>query len=115
MSIAPSPRRRRSRRRSRSSRCARHGRTSGRARPRPSDAPRSRSRCSRPSGPRGIAMHVRAALRNGLTREEVAEVLLHAGLYAGLPAATPPSGSPRRRWTSSMGMPRAIAPRGDGR
>lgn len=34
-----------------------------------------------------IAMHVRAALRNGLTREEVAEVLLHAGLYAGLPAA----------------------------
>jgi 4-carboxymuconolactone decarboxylase len=34
-----------------------------------------------------IPMHVRAALRNGLTREEIAEVLLHAGVYAGLPAA----------------------------
>lgn len=34
-----------------------------------------------------IAMHVRAALRNGLTRDEVAEVLLHTALYAGLPAA----------------------------
>jgi 4-carboxymuconolactone decarboxylase len=34
-----------------------------------------------------IPMHVRAALRHGLTREEIAEVLLHAGVYAGLPAA----------------------------
>ncbi|KQM83551.1 4-carboxymuconolactone decarboxylase [Agromyces sp. Leaf222] len=34
-----------------------------------------------------IAMHVRAALRNGLTRDEIAEVLLHTSLYAGLPAA----------------------------
>ncbi|KQZ08336.1 hypothetical protein ASD23_07775 [Agromyces sp. Root1464] len=34
-----------------------------------------------------IAMHVRAALRNGLTREEISEVLLHTALYAGLPAA----------------------------
>lgn len=34
-----------------------------------------------------IAMHVRAALRNGLTRDEIAEVLLHTALYAGLPAA----------------------------
>ena len=34
-----------------------------------------------------IPMHVVAALRNGLTREEIAEVLLHAGVYAGLPAA----------------------------
>ena len=32
-------------------------------------------------------MHVRAALRNGLTREEIAEVLLHTGVYAGVPAA----------------------------
>jgi 3-oxoadipate enol-lactonase/4-carboxymuconolactone decarboxylase len=36
---------------------------------------------------REIAMHVRAALRNGLTRDEIAEVLLHTALYAGLPAA----------------------------
>jgi len=34
-----------------------------------------------------IAMHVRAALRNGLTREEISEVLLHTALYAGLPAS----------------------------
>ena len=34
-----------------------------------------------------IPMHVRAALRHGLTREEIAEVLLHAAVYAGLPAA----------------------------
>jgi 4-carboxymuconolactone decarboxylase len=34
-----------------------------------------------------IPMHVRAALRNGLTSAEIAEVLLHAGVYAGLPAA----------------------------
>ena len=34
-----------------------------------------------------IAMHVRAALRNGLTETEVKEVILHTALYAGLPAA----------------------------
>jgi len=34
-----------------------------------------------------IGMHVRAALRNGLSRDEIAEVLLHTALYAGLPAA----------------------------
>jgi 4-carboxymuconolactone decarboxylase len=34
-----------------------------------------------------IAMHVRAALDHGLTREEIAEVLIHTSLYAGVPAA----------------------------
>jgi 4-carboxymuconolactone decarboxylase len=34
-----------------------------------------------------IAMHVRAGLRNGLTSEEIAEVLLHTAVYAGVPAA----------------------------
>jgi 3-oxoadipate enol-lactonase / 4-carboxymuconolactone decarboxylase len=34
-----------------------------------------------------IRMHVRAALRNGLTRTEISEVMLHTALYAGLPAA----------------------------
>jgi 4-carboxymuconolactone decarboxylase len=34
-----------------------------------------------------IAMHVRAALRNGLSREEIGEVLLHTAVYAGVPAA----------------------------
>jgi len=34
-----------------------------------------------------LAMHVRAALRNGLTEDEIAEVLLQTGVYAGVPAA----------------------------
>jgi 4-carboxymuconolactone decarboxylase len=34
-----------------------------------------------------IAMHVRAALRNGLTREEIGEVFMHTAVYAGVPAA----------------------------
>ena len=34
-----------------------------------------------------LAMHVRAALRNGLTEDEVSEVLLHTAVYAGVPAA----------------------------
>jgi 4-carboxymuconolactone decarboxylase len=33
-----------------------------------------------------IGMHVRAALRNGLTPEEIGEVLLHTAVYAGAPA-----------------------------
>jgi 4-carboxymuconolactone decarboxylase len=34
-----------------------------------------------------LAMHVRAARRNGLTADEIGEVLLHTAIYAGLPAA----------------------------
>ncbi|MBV9194720.1 MAG: 4-carboxymuconolactone decarboxylase [Solirubrobacterales bacterium] len=34
-----------------------------------------------------VGMHVRAALGNGLTPEEIGEVLLHTGIYAGVPAA----------------------------
>ena len=34
-----------------------------------------------------LALHVRAALRNGLTVEEIGEVLLHTAVYAGVPAA----------------------------
>ena len=34
-----------------------------------------------------IAMHVRAALRNGLSPDEIAEVLMHTAVYAGVPAA----------------------------
>ncbi|HEX4706084.1 MAG TPA: 4-carboxymuconolactone decarboxylase [Pseudonocardiaceae bacterium] len=34
-----------------------------------------------------LAMHVRAALRNGLTRAEISEVLLQVAVYAGAPAA----------------------------
>jgi 4-carboxymuconolactone decarboxylase len=34
-----------------------------------------------------LAMHVRAALRNGLTAEEIKEVLLQCAIYCGVPAA----------------------------
>ena len=34
-----------------------------------------------------LAMHVKAALRNGLTPEQIQEVLLQVALYAGLPPA----------------------------
>ena len=34
-----------------------------------------------------FALHVRAAVHNGLTDEEIAEVCQHAAIYAGVPAA----------------------------
>jgi 4-carboxymuconolactone decarboxylase len=34
-----------------------------------------------------LAMHVRAALRNGLSADEIKEVLLQVAVYAGVPAA----------------------------
>ena len=34
-----------------------------------------------------IEMHVRGALRNGLSPDEIGEVLLHTAIYAGMPAA----------------------------
>ena len=34
-----------------------------------------------------IGMHVKAALRNGLTPDEIREVILHTAVYAGVPAA----------------------------
>ncbi len=37
--------------------------------------------------PEELAMHVRAALRNGVTPAEIGEVLLHVAVYAGVPAA----------------------------
>jgi 4-carboxymuconolactone decarboxylase len=34
-----------------------------------------------------LGMHVRAALTNGVSRDEIGEVLLHSAVYAGVPAA----------------------------
>lgn len=34
-----------------------------------------------------LAMHLRAALRNGVTPGQIREVLLHTAVYAGVPAA----------------------------
>jgi 4-carboxymuconolactone decarboxylase len=34
-----------------------------------------------------LELHVRGALRNGLTPDEIAEILIHTSVYAGVPAA----------------------------
>jgi 4-carboxymuconolactone decarboxylase len=34
-----------------------------------------------------LALHVRGAVRNGLSREDIAEVLMHTSVYAGVPVA----------------------------
>jgi 4-carboxymuconolactone decarboxylase len=37
--------------------------------------------------PEELGLHVRGALRNGLTEEEIKEVFLHGAIYCGVPAA----------------------------
>lgn len=37
--------------------------------------------------PHEIKLHVRGALNNGVTREEIGEVILQAAIYCGVPAA----------------------------
>jgi len=34
-----------------------------------------------------LRLHLRAALRNGVTQEEIRETLLHSAIYCGVPAA----------------------------
>jgi 4-carboxymuconolactone decarboxylase len=34
-----------------------------------------------------LELHIRAALRNGLTRDEIKEILLQSAIYCGVPAA----------------------------
>ena len=34
-----------------------------------------------------LPMHLQAGVRNGLTPDEIREVIIHAGLYAGIPKA----------------------------
>jgi 4-carboxymuconolactone decarboxylase len=53
-----------------------------------------------------LEMHVRAALRNGLTAAEIREVLLHTALYAGLPAANA-AFAIAQRTLEELGVPEA--------
>ncbi|HWD07176.1 MAG TPA: 4-carboxymuconolactone decarboxylase [Amycolatopsis sp.] len=53
-----------------------------------------------------LAMHVRAAIRNGLTAAEIREVLMHAGVYAGVPAANTAMGIAQRT-LAELGEPTA--------
>jgi 3-oxoadipate enol-lactonase/4-carboxymuconolactone decarboxylase len=34
-----------------------------------------------------LALHIRAGLNNGLSKQEIVELLLHTAVYAGIPAA----------------------------
>ena len=43
-----------------------------------------------------LELHLRAALRNGLTREEIVEVLLQSAVYCGVPAANAAFGVAQR-------------------
>lgn len=36
--------------------------------------------------PQELRLHVRAALRNGVTKEEMREVFMHVAVYAGIPS-----------------------------
>jgi alkylhydroperoxidase/carboxymuconolactone decarboxylase family protein YurZ len=47
-------------------------------------------------------MHVRAAIRNGLTEQELKEVLLQCAVYCGVPAAN-----------SAFAMAQRVLPEGD--
>jgi 4-carboxymuconolactone decarboxylase len=58
-----------------------------------------------------IAMHVRAAITNGLTPAEITEVLLHTAVYAGVPAANA-AFAIAQRTLAEMGVAEA-QPRGE--
>lgn len=53
-----------------------------------------------------IALHVRAAITNGLTPVEISEILLHTAVYAGLPAANA-AFAIAQRTLAEMGLPQA--------
>ena len=57
---------------------------------------------------RELAMHVRAAVRNGLSAIEIAEVLLHTAVYAGVPAANAAL-AVAQQTLADMGVPEAVA------
>ena len=56
-----------------------------------------------------LEIHLRGALNNGATPEEVAEVLMHVGVYAGIPAANTAFRVAKRVYVDD----RAVGDRGD--
>jgi 4-carboxymuconolactone decarboxylase len=56
-----------------------------------------------------LAMHVRAAVRNGLTAQEISEILLHTAVYAGAPAGNSATAI-AQRVLAELGDPAAQAP-----
>jgi 4-carboxymuconolactone decarboxylase len=62
-----------------------------------------------------LALHVRAAITNGLTPDEIREVLLHTAVYAGVPAANTAVGIAQRTLVEmgELGDDGATDPEGD--
>jgi 4-carboxymuconolactone decarboxylase len=56
-----------------------------------------------------LAMHVRAAIRNGVTAAELREVLMHTAVYAGVPAANSAFGI-AQQVLADLGVPEAVSP-----
>lgn len=56
-----------------------------------------------------LAMHVRAARRNGVEPDEIAEALLHTAVYAGVPAANA-AFAIAQRTLAELGEPEALSP-----
>ena len=54
-----------------------------------------------------LGLHVRAAVRNGVTAAEIREVLMHAAVYAGVPAANTAFGV-AQRVLAELGEPSAV-------
>lgn len=54
-----------------------------------------------------LALHVRAAVRNGLSASEISEVLLHTAVYAGVPAANA-AFAVAQRTLRELGVPEAM-------
>lgn len=61
--------------------------------------------------PHELEIHLRGALRNGVTRDEIKEVLLQAAVYCGAPAALDAFKVARRVLAEQPGPP-GQAPRG---
>jgi 4-carboxymuconolactone decarboxylase len=56
-----------------------------------------------------LAMHLRAAIRNGVTAAEIREVLMHTAVYAGVPAANS-AFAIAQGVLADLGQPDAISP-----
>ena len=62
-----------------------------------------------------LPLHVRAALRNGLSVQEISEILIHTAVYAGIPAANAAFAIARQVLQEEGALPRPPAPETDGR
>jgi 4-carboxymuconolactone decarboxylase len=56
-------------------------------------------------------LHVHAAFRNGVTKDEISEVLLQAAIYCGVPAANSAFNQAREVFAQMEGEAKASAPK----